>query len=102
MTGMIGHREGELAWDGAAITETAAAQVHWPIPRGRFGCQNALPLSPPGCAPLSGTSTVFQSIAPVFTSSATSLPRKLHTDMPDRVPEFLHSTKDPCKQRRRR
>jgi len=36
MTGRIDYRKGELAWDGAAITETAAAQLHWPIPRGRF------------------------------------------------------------------
>src|SRR6266496_1166021 len=41
------------------------------------GCHTAPPLYWLVCPPLSGMSKVFQSIAPVLASSATTLPRKL-------------------------
>src|SRR6266576_2658785 len=41
------------------------------------GCHTAPPLYWSVCPPLSGMSKVFQSVAPVCASSATTLPRKL-------------------------
>src|SRR6266478_2809651 len=62
------------------VSRPCSLLAHLTCPRFRSiagGCQIAPPLYPPGCPPLSGMSKVFQSIAPVFSSSATILPRKL-------------------------